>query len=95
MKSPRQEPLSHGDGADVLRESAVEGDRKFWSGERSMSVVQWLGVLLMFVCVTVPVAVWVRGQYGIFVALLGGGLVFFVVLGNRRARHKARSPEKH
>lgn len=71
----------------LLHQSAIESDRKFWAGERPISIVQWIGLLLMFVGVSVSVAGWVRDKYGTFIAVLGA-LVLFVVLGNRRARRR-------
>jgi len=56
------------------------------------SVVQWIGLLLMLIGVPVAVAGRTPGEYAIFISLLGG-LILFVVLGNRRARRKTRSPE--
>src|ERR1700722_17285778 len=47
------EPLSRNDErhADMLRRSTVESDRKFWSGERPISLLQCIGLLVMFLSV--------------------------------------------
>lgn len=86
VKNPRQDRLN--DGHELLRHSGVESDRKFWSGERPLSVVQWLGVILVLMTLIVGIAVW--GNYVVSAVILGG-LALFVVLGNLRAR---RSPRK-
>lgn len=90
MKYPRQDRLS--DGHELLRHSGVESDRKFWSGERPLSIVQWIGIILMLITVGVVVAMsaWFEGNYLAVIVILGG-LALFVVLGNLRAR---RSPKK-
>jgi hypothetical protein len=92
MKHPTQQPLSHvPDGRELLHHSGVESDRKFWSGERPLSITQWIGVVLMLIAVGVGIAmaVW----FGNYVTVIGvlGGLALFVVLGNLHAR---RSPKK-
>jgi hypothetical protein len=86
VKYPRQDRLN--DGRELLRHSGVESDRKFWSGERPLSIVQWVGVLLMLMTIVVGIAVW--GNYVASIVVLGG-LALFVVLGNLRGR---RSPRK-
>jgi hypothetical protein len=86
VKYPRQNRLS--DGHELLRRSGVESDRKFWSGERPLSVVHWIGILLMFITLGVGIAMW--GNYVASIMVLGG-LALFLVLGNLRAR---RSPRK-
>ena len=85
MKLPRQDRLS--DGHDLLRDSAKESDRKFWLGERPLSIVQWIGVILMFITVGI-LLVMSRNYLATLVVL--GGLALFVVLGNLRARHSPR-----
>jgi hypothetical protein len=86
VKDPRQDRLS--DGHELLRHSGVQSDRKFWSGERPLSIVQWIGVMLMFITLGVGIAMW--SNYVAAIVILGG-LALFVVLGNLRAR---RSPRK-
>lgn len=86
MKYPRQDRLSY--GHELLRHSGVESDRKFWSGERPLSIVQWIGVMLMLITLGVGIAMW--GDYLAVIVVLDG-LALFVVLGNLRAR---RSPRK-
>jgi hypothetical protein len=53
MKRFNERPTSRGDErqADILRRSAMESDRKFWSGERPISLLQRIGLLLMFLTV--------------------------------------------
>jgi len=75
---------------EMLFRSAVESDRKFWSGERPISAVQWVGLLLMFVAIIGVVA---SSNYRAIIALFGA-IALAVVLGNRRARRKAHHPEK-
>jgi hypothetical protein len=33
---------------NLLSQSSIESDRKFWFGERPISALQWIGLLLMF-----------------------------------------------
>jgi hypothetical protein len=90
VKNPRQQRLN--DGHELLRHSGVESDRKFWSGERPLSIVQWIGVMLMLLAVgaVILMSVWFEGNYVTVIVVLGG-LALFVVLGNLRVR---RSPKK-
>jgi hypothetical protein len=90
VKYPRQDRLS--DGRELLRHSGVESDRKFWSGERPLSLAQWIGIILMLMTVGVVIAMsaWFEGNYVAVIVILGG-LALFVVLGNLRAH---RSPNK-
>jgi 4-hydroxybenzoate polyprenyltransferase len=74
---------------DMLRRSGAESDRKFWSGERPVSLVQWIGVLLMFLSLGVLVSFNYRAFATVF-----GALVVFVVLGNRWARRRANPSNK-
>ncbi len=93
MKHPTQQPSGDlPDGRELLRHSGAESDRKFWSGQRPLSMVQWIGVMLMLMAVGVVIAmaVWFEGSYGTVIVVLSG-LALFVVLGNIRAR---RSPKK-
>jgi len=75
---------------EMLFRSAVESDRKFWSGERPISAVQWVGLLLMFVAIIGVVA---SSNYRAIIALFGA-IALAVVLGNSRARREAHHPEK-
>jgi hypothetical protein len=44
MDAHEQEPIRRmPDGDEVLRQSGVESDRKFWRGERPISLLQWSG----------------------------------------------------
>jgi succinate dehydrogenase hydrophobic anchor subunit len=90
VKYPRQDRSR--DGHELLRHSGVESDRKFWSGERPLSIVQWTGVILVLMAAGVVIAMsaWLEGKYVAVIVILGG-LALFVVLGNFRAR---RSPKK-
>lgn len=72
-------------GDRLLDQSRVESDRKFWSGERPLSIVQVLGLLLIFVALIAVVVF--SSDYRSF-AWVMGGLIVFVVLGNRWARHR-------
>ena len=87
MKLPRQDRLS--DGHELLRHSAKESDRKFRLGERPLSIVQWIGVILMFI--TVGILLVMSRNYLATIVLLAG-LALFVVLGNLRARPKESDP---
>ncbi len=73
-------------GADLLRQSASEGDRKFWSGQRPLSVVQWIGVVLLYLGAGVVVA-----QFGHPAYILASLAVVsaLIAIGNRRARRKS------
>jgi hypothetical protein len=83
----------------------LESDRKFWSGERPISVVQGLGLVIIFfgLIALIGVSNWPKGEapwwekivgaYGAFMAAFGC-VVHLLVLGNRRFRHKAHPPEK-
>ena len=84
MKHPQQHRLN--DGHELLRHSGIESDRKFWAGERPLSIVQWTGIMLMLITLGVVIAmeVWFEGNY-LAVILVLGGLALFVVLGNLSA----------
>lgn len=71
-------------GDQLLHQARVEGDRKFWSGERSLTLVQVIGLLLIFIAEAVLLG---TSNYRIF-AWVMGGLVAFVFLGNRWARRR-------
>jgi hypothetical protein len=73
----------------MLRRSSAESDRKFWTGERPISLLQWVGILLMFLTVGVLVSFNYRAH-----ALVFGALVLFVVLGNRWARRGTHPSNK-
>jgi hypothetical protein len=89
VKHPRQQRLTDGD--ELLRHSGVESDRKFWAGERPLSIMQWIGITLMFMTVGVVIAmeVWFEGNYLAVIVVLGG-LALFVVLGNLRAHRSSK-----
>jgi hypothetical protein len=77
-------------GDRLLDQSRVESDRKFWSGERPLSIVQASGLLLIVIAL---IAVVVRPNYRSF-AWVMGGLIFFVVVGNRWARRRYKPNSK-
>src|SRR5436190_24391080 len=75
---------------EMLFRSAVESDRKFWSGERPISAVQWVGLLLKCVAIIGVVASCIyRAISALFGAIARAG-----VRGTRRARRKAHRPDK-
>jgi hypothetical protein len=71
------------DDQQILIKSGID---KFWSGERSVSVVQWLGVLLLYFTMAVLA---IASNYRVSILVLGG-LILFVLLGNRLARRRSR-----
>jgi uncharacterized BrkB/YihY/UPF0761 family membrane protein len=95
---------------DILRRSAVESDRKFWSGERPISLVQGIGLLLMFLSVMGAVVLgpilignWPKGDapwwekiVNAYGLFIAIFLCFFfcLVLGNRRFHRKGHPPQK-
>jgi hypothetical protein len=92
------------DRANVLRRSAIDSDRKFWSGERPITAVQSIGLLLMFFGLVTAMWNWPKGEAPSWEKLVRGNsaflmvfgcFVFFVLLGNRWARLKAHRPDKH
>ena len=89
MKHPPQQRLN--DGHELLEHSGVESDRKFWSGERSLSTVQWIGITLMLVGVVAVIAmsVWFERNF-LVVFVVIGGLALFVLLGNLHSRRSAK-----
>lgn len=40
-------------GGDLFHKSLVESSRKFWSGERPLSVIHWTGIALLYIGVGV------------------------------------------
>jgi hypothetical protein len=92
------------DQGNILLRSTIDSDRKFWSGERRISAVQAIGLLLMFFGLITAMWHWPKGEApwweklvsgnGAFLIVFGG-LVFFVLLGNRWARRKSHTPDKH
>jgi|HubBroStandDraft_6_1064221.scaffolds.fasta_scaffold1503585_1 hypothetical protein len=85
---PKDNSISDGqpDGQQILLKSRTDSDRKFWSGERPVSVVQWLGVLLLYFAMALLA---LTSNHRVS-ALVLGGLVLFVLLGNRWARRRGR-----
>jgi hypothetical protein len=79
------------DGHELLHHSGVESDRKFWSGERPLSIVQWIGITLMLIGVGVVIAMsaWFERNF-LVVFVVIGCLALFVVLGNLRSRRSAK-----
>jgi general stress protein CsbA len=74
---------------DLLRESVAESDLKFWTGQRPISPIQWIGLILMMVAVAVALKGWIGNEYGIFLFVMAC-LVLIVVVGNYRNRRKGR-----
>ena len=72
-------------GDRLLDQSSAASDRKFWSGERPLSIVQVLGLLLISVALVAVVVF--SSDYRSF-AWIMGSLIAFVVLGNRWARRR-------
>jgi Flp pilus assembly protein TadB len=87
VKQPTQQP----DGRELLRHSGVESDRKFWLGERPLSIAQWMGVMLMLLAVGIVIAmsVWFEHNYLAVIVVLGS-LALFVVTGNLRSRRSTK-----
>jgi hypothetical protein len=86
MKKPKHhQPEGH----ELLRQSAVESDHRFWSGEGPVSKLQWVGLMLMLIAIAPILAAWIRNRYLIALVVVGG-LALFVISGNRRARRKGR-----
>jgi hypothetical protein len=85
VKHPTQQP----DGNELLRHSGVESDRKFWLGERPLSIAQWVGITLMLMTIggVIVMAAWFERNYVRVIVVLSG-LALFVILGNRRASKK-------
>lgn len=82
---------------NVLRQSVVESDRKFWSGQRPISVMQWVGLLVMLLAAGVVAVLGAAATgfgYRAFIVVFAG-LVLFVVLGNLWIRRKTLQREKH
>jgi hypothetical protein len=89
---------------NLLLRSSIDGERKFWSGERRISAVQAIGLMLMLFGVITVTWHWPKGEApwweklvrgnGAFLIVFGG-LVFFVLLGNRWARRKTHRPDNH
>jgi uncharacterized BrkB/YihY/UPF0761 family membrane protein len=95
---------------DILRRSGVESDRKFWSGERPINLVQGIGLLLMFLTVIGAVVLgpilignWPKSDTPWWEKIVNAyGLSIalllcfslWLVLGNRRFRRKGHSPQK-
>ena len=91
MKNHQQERLSSiPDRREILRKSAVDSDSKFWRGERPISVVQWIGLILCAIAVVAALLSWVRGDY-VKVLLVFGGAALLLVVANLAARRKTRS----
>jgi hypothetical protein len=85
---PKDNLISDGQpyGQQILLKSRIDRDRQFWSEERSVSVVQWRGVLLLYFAMAV---VAITSNYRVS-ALVLGGLILLVLLGNLRARRPGR-----
>jgi uncharacterized BrkB/YihY/UPF0761 family membrane protein len=112
MKRFDEEPLGHNDErqADILRRSTLESDRKFWSGERPISLLQGIGLAVMFLSVIGAVVLgpillgnWPKGDAPLWAKIVNAYGVFIavfvcfslcLVLGNRRFRRGGHSPGK-
>ena len=107
MKRFNGEPLGHNDErqADILRRSTLESDRKFWSGERPISLLQGIGLLLMFLAVIGAVLLgnWPSGEAPLWEKIVNGYgasiaififFALFLLIGNRRFRRKSSPSQK-
>ena len=89
---------------NVVFPDTAENEGRFWrniiSGKASLSPAQWVGISLLWLCIFgVLITLWPKGDgpwwqklidgYTVFIVLTVG-LVAFIVVGNRRARRKAR-----
>jgi hypothetical protein len=87
---------------NVVFPDTAENEGRFWrnivSGKESLTLAQWIGILLFCLCIIGLLAsLWPKGGevwwqklidgYTILIVLTAG-LVAFIVIGNRRARHK-------
>ena len=77
------------DGSKLMRQSAADSDRKFWAGQRPLSVIQWIGVIVLLVGSTVVAT---SLGFRAFAAVMGG-LVAFVLLG-RFLAHRRNLPRQ-
>jgi drug/metabolite transporter (DMT)-like permease len=91
------------DRRNILRRSTIDSDRNFWTGERPVTVVQAIGLLLILFGLVVVMGHWPKGEAPWWEKLISGNaaflmvfgcLVLFVLLGNRWARRKTRGPDK-
>ena len=74
------------DGSNLMRQSVADSDRKFWTGQKPLSLIQWVGVILLLVCSTV-----VTASLGLRIfAVVMGALVAFVLLGHFLVHRKSR-----
>jgi hypothetical protein len=74
-----------------LLRATSDSDRKFWSGERPITAVQAIGLLLMFFGLVTAMRNWPKGAAPWWEKVISGNaaflmvfgcLVFFVLLGN-------------
>ncbi len=72
------------DGSKLLRQSMAGSDRKFWVGRRRLSLLQWIGVILLLVGSAVVAT---SLGFGAF-AMVMGALIAFVLLGHFVANRK-------
>jgi hypothetical protein len=74
------------DGSNLMRQSVADSDRKFWTGQKPLSLIQWVGVILLFVCSTLlATSLGLR----IFAGVIGA-LITFVLLGHFLVHRKNR-----
>src|SRR5579862_8962745 len=41
------------DGSNLMRQSVADSNRTFWTGQKPLWLIQWVGVALLLVCSTV------------------------------------------
>jgi hypothetical protein len=89
---------------NIVFPDTAENEGRFWrniiSGKRSLTLAQWIGISLLWVCmIALLTTFWPKGDepwwrklidgYTVIMVLIAG-LVAFIVVGNRRASRKAR-----
>jgi hypothetical protein len=75
-------------GGDLFQKSLVESGRKFWSEERSLGVLHWTGIALLYIGVGGLALIFVLRPIYILASLASGTL--FVSVGSRCARHLSK-----
>lgn len=58
------------EGHEILRQSAIESDQKFWAGKRHLSALQWIGIIILWGC----------GGFVVFVSSFDVGLPTYTML---------------
>jgi hypothetical protein len=89
---------------NVVFPDTAQNEGRFWrnilSGKRSLSLAQWIGILLMWAALIVCLlTLWPHGEGPWWQKLINGyaifggltvALVAFIILGNRRAQRTTR-----